>query len=233
MNSYQPKRPARRRTPVLEGLERREVLSFLGASAKVVPFSSLAAAAAQANASVSSTTNTPQPTPQQLRRERYVAKFVGTYAVGLPRYTDQTATISVSGSGGSNQSLRAVLQMVYFTPADSTSGTISGVAAVLPRNIATTGSLLALNITGASQPTEHGLPTHFTWTVSTNSGGIYLAAGDPSLGFGTGEGTLDVQFMPSTKANRAGKVIVTIQGLINGSGVGNDIAGPGNSPKHP
>lgn len=233
MSSSDRKGPGHRRRLHVEGLEGRELLSmgsYLMHAAAVTPasFSTLVATAAQANAE-SSATAEPVPTAQWLRRQQFAAKFVGSYVIGPPRFTNQAATISLDGSGGSNQSLHANLQMVYFTPADPATGAITGVAAMFPKNVATTGTTLALDLTGASQPTQHGLPTHFTWTVDSNSGGIYLAAGD----FGTGQGTLDLKFMPATQANRGGKVVVTIRGLINGGGIFSTIQTPGNRANNP
>lgn len=222
--------PKRGRMPRVERLEERELLAMgtyrmRPASLTPASFGTLAAAAAQANAANDPSGAT--PTPQWQRKERFAAKFIGSYVIGPPRFTDQAATIALNGSGGSNQSLHSTLQMVFFTPAAGAGGPITGVAAVFPKNVATTGSVLALDLVATPGAAQHGLPNHFTWTVNSNSGGIYTSAGD----FGKGQGTLTVQFMPATRHNNGGRVIVSIQGMINGGGIFSDIQTPGNRPK--
>ena len=57
---------------------------------------------------------TPQPTPPEFANEKFVAKFVGVYATGQPRFTNQFRQIGILASGGSNQSLHMNLQMTLF-----------------------------------------------------------------------------------------------------------------------
>lgn len=169
----------------------------------------------------------PQPTPHEIVRQTLIAKFTGSYILGPPRFTNQAFQIAIKGSGGSNQSFHNSILMGSFIPRSLTKGTISGVASIMPKNIAETGSMLVLDLTGNPNYLFHGLPTHYTWTADSNSGGIYLAG----AGFNIGTGTLDIHFIPNGKlrsrAFGGGKVQIVVQGIINTGGVFSDIQIPG------
>jgi hypothetical protein len=225
--------PARRRCGLnVERLEARDLLSVVPIYMRAAHPSGPSLASALIAASAASSAPAGQLTPHEVARQTFVAKFIGPYTIGPGRFTDQASQVFVLGTGGSNQSLHMNLQMGFFPPADPT-GTTTGVAALFPKNVAQTGSLLALGLAGPARGNLRGIPTHFTWTVDSNSGGLYLAAGD----FGTGQGTLDIRLIPGGKvpqgASGAGEAIVVVRGLVNTGGMLNDIATLGNRPKQP
>ncbi|MHC5544731.1 hypothetical protein ACYOEI_41390, partial [Singulisphaera rosea] len=164
--------------------------------------------------------STGQPTAQTLRRQAYVAKATGSYGIAPGAYTDQKLQGYVLASGGSNQSLHLDLQMRFFVPKDPTQPA-TGVATLIPRNAATSGSTLILDLT--SVPDGSGsLPTHYTWTVDSSSGGLYTNGG----GFGQGQGTLDIRYL--TGGKRSGRASIVIQGQVNASGIFSNLASVGN-----
>lgn len=221
-----------RRIPVVEGLERREVFS-------VAPIFARAALRAQAlqtrsiDAFLQARQNlyppgNPQPTARELAKEKFVAKFVGTYETGEGRFTDQFRQVGVLAAGGSNQSLHMSTQMVLFLPADPNAAP-SGAAALFPKNVAETGTLLALDLTAPPTGALGQVPNEWTWTVNGNSGGIYLNAG----GNGIGQGTMSIKLYPQrgTRSYPAGKAVVVFKGLIKTGGIFNDISIPGTRSK--
>lgn len=158
------------------------------------------------------------PTQHEIARETLVAKQVGEYIVGPPRFTNQSFQIALKTSGGSNQSFHMnLLGAIYMpkTPGDP----ITGVVSLLPKNVAETGSVAVLDLVGDPNSLDHGLPTHFTWTSDPNSGGVYLNGG----GFGIGYGTLDIHYTASGKlrqrATGGGNATIVVQGLIDTGGV--------------
>lgn len=166
------------------------------------------------------------PTQHEVARETLIVKQQGEYIVGPPRFTSQSFQIAFKMAGGSNQSYHANMLMAIFMPKQP-GAPITGVAAIMPKNIAETGSMLVLDLVGDPSSLDHGLPTHFTWTADSNSGGIYLAGGSQ----GTGYGTLDIHYMASgrlrQRATGGGAANVVIQGLVNVGGVFSDIQVPG------
>jgi hypothetical protein len=59
------------------------------------------------------------PTSAEVKRQTFTAKYVGTYTVGPPRFSDRSLTLhAYSKDGGSNQFLMGKLQMVLFPPAN-------------------------------------------------------------------------------------------------------------------
>lgn len=228
----------RRRSFQLETLEPRQLLTFtLVQKAPSFSPSVLSAIQAadmgrtvQAQAVVATATGT--PTPHELARQTYIGKFVGRYTTGPGRYTDQAGQIYTLGTGSSNQFLHGQYQMRVTIPKDPATPT-TGVIALFPTNVATTGSTLILDLSADPASVVRGLPTHYTWTVSPSSGGLYTNAG----GYGTGQGTLDIHFIPGGKttglATAAGRTTVVIKGLINVAGVFNDLGTPGNIPRKP
>jgi hypothetical protein len=173
-----------------------------------------------------------QPTPHELLRQRFTAKASGSFVSGPGRFTDQSLQGSIEATGGSSDSLHIDLRMQFFVPNDPTQP-VTGVAALIPRNVSTTGSTLILDLTALPRGGSTALPGHFTWTVDGSSGGLYTSAG----GFGTGQGTLDVHYGALRngrgRAFEMGRASVVVQGLVNAGGIFSDVGGPGNSPKNP
>jgi hypothetical protein len=215
----------RRLSPAVERLETVELMSVvpiymahqMGHSRTVSPLAPAAITSSE----------TGQPTPHELARQRFVANANGPFVTGPGRFTDQLLQGSIEASGTSNQSLNLVLRMGFFVPTDPTRPT-TGVAALIPRNVSTTGSTLILDLTAAPGSGTNALPTHFTWTVDPSSGGLYTNA----AGLGMGQGTLDVHYRPGGKGTRrafpAGRAAVVVKGMINTGGVFSDIGGHGN-----
>jgi len=220
---------------LLEALESRDLLSvvpiFMARESRNAANSAASVQAILNRAATSVETGNSstdaQPTARELLRQRYSAKAVGTYTTGPGRFTDQVLQGAVLASGSSNQSLHVDVQLQFFEFTDPTKP-VSGVAAVIPRNTSTTGSNLILDLT-ASPPSSPGkLPTHFTWTVDSSSGGLYTTAGPA----GGGQGTLDIHYVPTGvghgRVTTTGRASVVIQGLVNANGTFSNISGPGN-----
>jgi hypothetical protein len=164
------------------------------------------------------------PTPNELARQRFVSKMAGTFETAPGRFLNQPVQSRLMLTGGSNQALRLQTQMQFFLysiPGRPPDGQI----AMMPKDVATTGSQLVLDLTADPNSIVHGLlPTHFTWTVNGLSSGYWGGA--------TGEGTLDASYTlyraPHGVHSR-GTVAVTIQGLVvNNHGLTTDTFIPGN-----
>src|SRR5262249_26298594 len=96
----------------LEGRDLPTAPSLLaGPVSSVAPDSLLAHAGPQATTAVS-----PQPTAHELAREKFVAKFSGSFLVGPGRFTDQASQTFIQGGGISSAFLHADLQMAAYTP---------------------------------------------------------------------------------------------------------------------
>jgi hypothetical protein len=230
------RRQARRRLFQPEALEPRTLLSaipILLSLEHAATVHTAAAASTMSSASSSLAASQPGvPTPHEVARQRFVAKLSGSYVVGPGRFTDQSLQSFFLATGGSNQLLRANLQMRFFVPTDPTQPT-TGIAAISDKNVGSTGNTLLLDLTAAPQTGFHGLPTQFTWTVDPSSGGLWTSAG----GFGTGQGTLVIQYLPGGKlpqrATGAGRANLVFQGSINTSQVTLDVNAPGNRASNP
>jgi hypothetical protein len=176
------------------------------------------------------------PTLREIRRQTFTARWIGTYTIGPPRFSDRASTIHIYGvSGGSNQFLKGKFQISLFPPADPNAtptpgnpyaNQTTGVAGLFNQNYLQSGGLLVLDL---NAPTTAGssldpLPTHLTWTYDPNtSAGPYSAPAGivAGSGFTAGTGTLDIQYVPSAHPQPgtmgSGTVIVSFQGLINTS----------------
>jgi hypothetical protein len=148
MHANDPRaRPPRRRQPVLERLEAREVLSLVPQThvAGSKPSSRPAEIVAHTdspngllgsgqpgqflnprvieravNLLYGPDSATPMtPTPQEVRRQIFAARWIGQYTVGPPGFSDRASTIhGWSKTGGSNTFLKGKLNMVLFPPAN-------------------------------------------------------------------------------------------------------------------
>jgi hypothetical protein len=220
--------------PSVEGLETRDLLSHIipkaaKGAAKTRPEPAVIQQAVQLLYGPSS--QTPMtPTPSEVHRQIFVARWIGQYTVGPPRFSDRASTIHAYGvSGGSNQFLKGKFQITLFPPADPSAtptpgdpyaNELTGVAGLFPQNILQSSSALVLDLNGTSSPGSGSLalPTHLTWTYDFNtSAGAYAAP----VGFVQGTGTLDLKWIPDAHplagTQGSGKVIITFQGLINTS----------------
>jgi hypothetical protein len=232
----------RRRRPSVEGLEGRLLLSyaalFAGQNLRaatahalfVTPQAGTGIPGGSGGSGTAGATATAQPTPRELRRERFVARFTGSYFTGQGRYTDQAFQIAMLATGGSNTSFYLNLQLIFFYPTDPTQPVV-GYAELTPKNVSSSGNAIGMDLTAnAQQPGYHGLPTEFTWSVNgpnavnASSGGAFSNA--------TGQGTLQVRYYPNGQGPLhgfgQGTVALSFQGLINTLGVTNILAAPGN-----
>ncbi len=205
----------RRCRPAVEGLESRDLL------AHIVPTAAHRVASGLPNPAVIQQTvqllygpdsQTPMnPTPPEIRRQIFVARWVGQYTVGPPRFSDRSTTIHAYGvSGGSNQFLKGKFDLTLFPPSDPTAtptpgdpyaDEVTGVAGLFPQNILQSGTTLALDLNGVSSAGSGplDLPTHLSWTYDSNtSAGAYAAP----TGFDQGAGTLDIKWMPDARPDR-------------------------------
>lgn len=176
------------------------------------------------------------PTPREIRRQVFTAQWVGQYTIGAPRFSDRADTIHLYGvSGGSNEFLKGKFNIALFPPADPSAtptpgnpyaNQITGVASLFAQNYLQSGSMLVLDLNGTpgagSSPTA--LPTTLSWTYDQNtSAGPYAAPGGVAAGsgFDQGTGTMTLRWIPDAHplpgTRGSGEVVITFQGLINGS----------------
>jgi hypothetical protein len=177
-----------------------------------------------------SSPNPMTPTAREINRQLFTGRWVGEYTIGPPRFSDRASTIHVwSRTGGSNQFIKGKLDMALFPPVDPAAAPtpgnpyanqLTGVVGLFNQNILQSSGVLVLDVSGTvsagSGPLT--LPTHLSWTYDNNtSAGPYAA---PVL-FTQGAGALDLKWAPDAHplpgTMSSGKVIVTFQGLVNGS----------------
>lgn len=245
--------PPRRHHPGFERLEARDVLSTTPSAAhSALPAQAALTALVQTDTAQSRTGQTlfpdpaviansinliygpnslsPRtPTPAEVKRETFIARYVGTYTVGPPRFGDRLMTIhAYSKTGGSNQFLKGKLQIILFPPANSdaqpTPGNpyanqVTGIASLFPQNYLQTGGLLNLDLNGTPAPGSDpkSLPIHLNWTYdSFSSAGPYTG---PTLDFFQGTGVVDIHYIPDPRPQRgtlgSGHFIASFQGAIN------------------
>jgi hypothetical protein len=120
------------------------------------------------------TYQTPQPTPAEVRREIFWTTFRGSYFVGPPRFSNQSASIHLYSDGNStfsNQFLKGRSQIILFPPADPTAqpttldpvaGQTTGLMSLFLSNFLQSGDTLFLDLTTqvnyAGGPSFPGLP---------------------------------------------------------------------------
>jgi hypothetical protein len=241
------RRIPRDRLPILEEVERRDLLSAItdvmaGNSISATDSNSRTAALVQSLASFSSqsiavpenqgpllnpdgTINnqalapTGTLTKRELRRERFAGRYVGTYTVGAGRTSDEQIQTFITAAGTANTLLHSDIQLLLVSPKDK-SLPIGGVSAIFDRNL-NSNTVLGLDV-AAPQSTQYinrlGLPSLLP-TVSL----------DPNLSSGTYDegysvGTMNIHYEPSAKRTPGvlsqGKVVVTIHAQIYTANVG-------------
>ncbi len=96
---------------------------------------------------------------RELKRERFVARYVGTYTVGAGRTSDEAMQTFITGAGTANTMLHSDIQLLLVTPINR-SLPIGGVSAIFDRNL-NTNTVLGLD-EGAAQSSQFinrmGLP---------------------------------------------------------------------------
>jgi hypothetical protein len=73
-------------------------------------------------------------TPHEIRRERFVARFTGTYTIGPGRTSTEARQTFVTATGSANTMLHCDIQMRIITPKDP-SAQIGGVCSIFDRNL--------------------------------------------------------------------------------------------------
>lgn len=156
------------------------------------------------------------PTPREARRERFVAKFTGTYITGPGQLESEAFRVSFTARrGGSNQFLHGAALVAINVPADSSRPISRATASLYPQNVATTGSALVLDLTA---PPTTAVPTRLAWTVNGASGGLYSNA------VATEPGTLSIRYIPREGLSggySSGDAILVFRGQILTTGTGN------------
>jgi hypothetical protein len=204
-----------------------------------VPFPDPAVIANSINLVYGPNSLTPRvPTPREVKRETFTARWVGTYTVGPPRFNDRASTIHFfSKKGGTNQFLKGKMLMALYPPADPhaepTPGNpfaneVTGVTTMYPQNLLQTGSTFFLDDVGppASSSDPKALPTHLDWTLDSFAGAAAYVA--PAIDFFQGAGIIDIHYFPDRQPSPgtmgSGRMIVSIQGVLNYSQIFSDVS---------
>ena len=201
-----------RHEPGVEGMETRDLLTVMALHHAVLPRATRVVGHV---VPLPSSTATPVPTPHEMVREAFEARFQGPYNTGPGRFTSDALLTHVNAGGTSNQFLHGNVLIQITTPRDPTQP-VTGTAELFEKNVATTGTILVLDLTGTSPADPTRPPSHLNWTVNGNSSGFYTNA--------KGQGTLNLIYFPggrrpqrSFQAGNAGSVF---QGQIYTTGVG-------------
>jgi hypothetical protein len=150
-------------------------------------------------------------TPREIRRERFVATFSGTYTIGAGRTSTEALQTFIAATGTSNTMLHCDIQLLIITPKDP-STLIGGTSVIFDRNLNTNTSL-SFDVVAPQQNVDSGgRPNHFTQvSLDVNaSAGLYDG--------GYAQGVMNIRYFPNGKRTHGvisqGSVIVTIQAQI-------------------
>jgi hypothetical protein len=155
--------------------------------------------------------------PGEIKREQFVAHYVGTYSVIPGRTSTEAFQIVVQAAGTSNTMLHSDFQarIVAANSSATTSGTplpVSGVSSIFDRNL-NTNTVLGFDFADVNNSVNNaGLPNQFaSVSIDVNeSAGTYVEA--------YSQGAISIKYEPS--ANHAqgtigqGKALVTIRAQI-------------------
>ena len=151
-----------------------------------------------------------QPTAKEQKREMFRGTFIGTYIIGGPRFTNQTATISIQAAGTSTAFLHGDIQVGIVTYPNSQPA--YGQSTSYDRNI-NSNAALGLDLTGTGAVDREGRPTAFSFAIDDNaSAGTFdeATAGSNAL--------MTIKYISNGKAGKGvldqGKAIVTVTGDI-------------------
>ncbi len=156
---------------------------------------------------------------RELKKERFVAQYVGTYTVGGGRTSDEAIQTFITGAGTANTMLHSDIQLLLVTPIDR-SLPIGGVSAIFDRNL-NTNTVLGLD-EGAPQSPQFinrmGLPALLP-KVSLD---VNLSSGTYDEAYAVG--SMRIHYTPTAKRTPGvisqGKAVVTIHARIYTSNVG-------------
>jgi hypothetical protein len=224
--------------PLVEEIERRELLSAI---TDIMAANSLADShAAQSDASrafssqsvaVSKNQGTPPDTTnlaltptgtltrREKKREHFAAQYVGTYTVGAGRTSTEASQTFITAAGTANTMLHSDIQILLIKPnAQNASAGIGGVASMFDRNL-NSNTALGLDLTAPVSSVDHdGRPNYFSSALPDSS--VTL---DPNISAGVyvegyAVGTVSIHYIPSAKHTPGvlsqGKAIVTIHAQI-------------------
>ena len=173
--------------------------------------SALSAGVRAIPAAEASNAASPELTTFPLRMKRLSALFQGHYTIGPSRAPGFATQLYMNGGGNSTAFYHADIQLAVQTPADPSFPSL-GTASLSTRSSSDSGDQLILDFQAVPGAVDvRGRPTHFTWTVSQNSGG--------SFADGQGSGTMQFIYLPGNKLPRgalaAGKLGVVIRGQVS------------------
>jgi hypothetical protein len=161
-------------------------------------------------------------TARGLADGKFVARASGPFAVSGATYVGYKSQVTYIGPIASNQFLQGTLNTkiqvpptpIPMNPANPSSITPSGFIALRDRNVASTGTILVLDVqvTGLDR---FGRPTSMYWIVDDNgSGGTYAGA--------AGQGTISITYRQSGHSKfSAGGATLLFQGIVVPNGVNN------------
>jgi hypothetical protein len=148
---------------------------------------------------------------REIRKERFVAQFKGTYTIGPGRTSTEAKQTFITAAGSANTMRHSDIQVLIVTPNDRNSQ-IGGVCVIFDRNINSNTSL-GLDLLAPQQNVDAGgRPKRFTSvTLDVNmSAGTYVS--------GFAQGVVNIRYTPSGKrtpgVSDQGKAIITIHAQI-------------------
>jgi hypothetical protein len=156
---------------------------------------------------------------RQQRKDRFAARYVGTYTVGAGVTSDELIRTFITGVGPSTTMLHSDIQLLMVTPKDP-SLPIGGVSAIFDRNL-NTNTVLGFDESAPQLPAfinKLGLPS----LLNKVSIDVNLSAGTYDEAYSVG--TVSIKYIPSGKHTPGvlsqGKAIVTIHAQIYAPNVG-------------
>jgi hypothetical protein len=152
------------------------------------------------------------PKPGELKRQRFVARYVGPYSIVPGRTSTEAIQTLIQGTGTANTMLHSDIQIRLVTPKDP-NAPFGGVSTIFDRNI-NTNTVLGFDLAAPQQNIDRGgRPNHITTvTIDANSSaGVYVEA--------YGQGVVNIHYIPGGRrtlpgANSQGTAIVTIHAQI-------------------
>jgi hypothetical protein len=158
-------------------------------------------------------------TKRALKKERFVARYIGTYTVGPGQTSDQSLQTFITAAGVANTMRHSDIQLLLVTPRDA-SLPIGGVSAIFDRNL-NTNTVLGLDEAAPQTPAfinRLGFPALLP-TVSLD---VNLSSGTYDEAYAVG--TMSIHYTPSAKQTPGvisqGKAVVTILAQIYTANVG-------------
>jgi hypothetical protein len=150
-------------------------------------------------------------TPREIRRERFVAQFSGTYTIGAGRTSTEALQTFITAAGTANTMRHCDIQLLIITPKDPTVQ-IGGTSVIYDRNLNSNTALSFDSLAPQQNVDRAGRPDHFTQvSLDVNaSAGIYDG--------GYAQGVMNIRYIPSGKHTRGvisqGSVVVTIHAQV-------------------